>query len=120
MTVKTLTTADLKQFTGTEVWCRHPLVRGITYTEGAKYVAEHGGAYWLLDEIAFGQHSRAIKLEAFQVWKLRVRPDQSASLVCEDGNGRRISGKKISWTDFPLSEIVFYCTGGVILLPSEY
>ena len=50
MTTATLTTADLSQFTGSENWYRHSLNREILYTEGALYVADAGGAYWLLDE----------------------------------------------------------------------
>ena len=43
------------QFTGSENWYRHGLIRNVLYTEGAKFVAEGGGAYWLLDEIALIQ-----------------------------------------------------------------
>lgn len=118
---KSLTKADLMQFTGTETWYRHPLVKTVLYTEGAQYVAEAGGAYWLLDEIAFAQKSvPAVATEAFQFWKLIVNPDQTAALICEDGNGGKIFSKSIEYTDFPLPEIAFYVTDDVILLPSEY
>lgn len=50
MTTKTLTKADLAQFTGSERWFRHAIDRKVLYTEGAQHVAEAGGAYWLLDE----------------------------------------------------------------------
>jgi hypothetical protein len=33
-------------------WHRHGMVRGVLYTDGAKYVADRAGAYWLFDEIA--------------------------------------------------------------------
>ncbi len=88
MTQKTLTQADLSQFTGTEQWYRHGLARNVLYTEGAQHVAESGGAYWLLDEIAFAQPIREVAAEAFQVWRLKVNPDHSATLACEDGNLR--------------------------------
>jgi hypothetical protein len=52
---KTLTNDDLIQFTGTEYWYRHAVVRDVLYTDGVKYVAQTGGAYWLIDEIAFAQ-----------------------------------------------------------------
>src|SRR4051812_34097458 len=52
---KKFTEADLRNFTGSEHWYRHGLVRTILFTDGAKYVADEGGAYWLLDEIAFAQ-----------------------------------------------------------------
>jgi hypothetical protein len=116
-----LTEADLLQFTGTEQWHRHSFVRTVLYTDGAKYVAEKGGAYWLLDDIAFAQrdHQR-IAAEPFQLWRLRVHPDRTATLTCEDGNGNAVFTKALTFTDFPLEEITLYFTNGVILLPSEY
>ena len=116
-----LTEADLRQFTGTEQWHRHSFVRTVLYTDGAKYVAEKGGAYWLLDDIAFAQrrHKR-VAAEAFQLWRLRVHPDRTATLTCEDGNGHAVFTKELAFTDFPLAEITLYFTNGVILLPSEY
>lgn len=118
---KPLTQDDLAQFTGTETWYRHPLVKTVLYTEGAQYVAEAGGAYWLLDEIAFAQKAvQAVSAEDFQFWKLTVNTDRTASLVCEDGNGHAVYAKAIEYTDFPLPEIAFYFTNDVILLPGEY
>jgi hypothetical protein len=70
---KTLTHADLLQFTGSENWYRHPINRAVLYTDGAKYVSETGGAYWLLDEIALIQpYNKEVSREEFQVWTLRV------------------------------------------------
>ena len=82
MTSATLTTADLSQFTGSENWYRHSLNRDILYTEGAQYVAEAGGAYWLLDEIALAnRYERRVKAEEFQVWTLtRDKTDNGATL----------------------------------------
>lgn len=45
MTQQTLTKEDLSQFTGTEQWYRHGIARNVLYTDGAKHVAESGGAY---------------------------------------------------------------------------
>lgn len=120
MTTKTLTEADLAQFTGTEHWYRHGLVRSVLYTDGVKHVADAGGAYWLIDEIAFAQRfDAAVAVQPFQVWKLTVR-GSAAVLICEDGNGHKVSCKRIEYTDFPLPEISFYFTDSTILLPSEY
>jgi hypothetical protein len=116
---KTLSESDLKAFSGTEQWYRHGFVRKVLYTEGAKYVAEAGGAYWLLDEIAFAQHDKTIAAELFQVWKLAVK-DSAAVLTCEDGNYNTVFSKNIEFTDFPLPEITLWFTDNVILLPSEY
>ena len=52
MTTK-LTQSDLDQFTGSENWYRHGINRKVLFTDGAKYVADQAGAYWLIDEIAF-------------------------------------------------------------------
>jgi hypothetical protein len=120
MTTKTLSKGDLAQFTGSENWYRHGINRHVLYTEGAQFVAEHGNAYWLLDEIAIIQpYNRAVSAEEFQVWKLAVRPDSTATLTCDDGNGNIVFTKEIAFTDFPLDEITLYFTNNVILLPSE-
>jgi hypothetical protein len=116
-----LTTAELDQFTGTEHWYRHGLIRHILFTDGARYLAERAGAFWLLDEIAIAQrYEKAVAVEPFQVWKLKVRAGRSATLCCEDGDGKAVYTKPISFTDFPLPEVALYFTDNVILLPSEY
>lgn len=111
----------LAQFTGSVSYYRHPLVEGIMFTEGVKYVADTGGAYWLLDEIALANHSeRAVRAEEFQVWDLIVAEDCSARLICGDGEEAEIYAKRIEWTDFPIPGIQFYLCYGCIHLPSEY
>ncbi len=120
MTQKALTKADLHQFCGTEIWYRHSLVKNFHYTEGVHYVARKGGAYWLIDEIAFAQAEPKVKAEHFQFWKLVVNPDTTAQLSCEDGNGGSVYSKQIEYTDFPLEDITFYFTDSVLLLPAEY
>ncbi len=118
---KTLTKADLRQFTGSERLYRHAMVRDVLYTDGVQYVAETAGACWLIDEIAFAQRSeRRVAAEEFQLWKLKVNPGHTARLACEDGNGRTVFSKEIEYSDFPLEEITLYFTNKTILLPSEY
>jgi hypothetical protein len=83
-----LTKDDLRQFTGSEQWYRHGLVRTVLFTDGAKYVADQGGAYWLLDEIALAQRGNSrVAAEEFQAWKLAVKADKTATLTCDDGTG---------------------------------
>jgi len=120
MTHKNIMKSDLAQFTGSEQWYRHGLARKVLYTDGAQYVAETGGAYWLIDEIAFGQAEPKVAAEEFQVWRLKVHADQTAMLTCDDGNDRVVFSKRIEFTDFPLDEISFYVANHVIMLPSEY
>ena len=143
-----LNESDLAQFTGSESVYRHSLVRNIVYTEGAQYVAEKGGAYWLLDKIAtlnapYGD--KRVRAEEFQVWKLTVHAEESNSpvmvgalltsrngkrgpnavLSCSDGgkNGHKskvVYIENIEYTDFPLPEITLWFTNNTIFLPSEY
>jgi hypothetical protein len=61
----------------------------------------------------------AVAAEEFQLWKLMVRADRTATLVCEDGDGKRVYAQEIPFTDFPLPEIKLYFTNNTILLPSE-
>ncbi|MCB0713830.1 MAG: hypothetical protein KDD67_15995 [Ignavibacteriae bacterium] len=115
-----LTKSDLAQFYGTKFLYRHALVSSVCYTDGIKYMAEKGEAYWLIDEIAFAQKVGAVAAEEFQHWTLKVSTDQSAVLKCSDGNDKIVSEEPIPFTDFPLDEISIYYTNNVILLPSEY
>ena len=116
-----LTKADLNQFTGSEHWYRHALNRNVLFTDGANFLADRAGAYWLLDEIALIQpYDKRVAAEEFQVWKLTVRPDRTATLTCDDGNGNIVFTKQIEYTDFPLDDITLYFANSVIHLPSEY
>lgn len=120
-TTTTLDKADLVQFTGSENWYRHGLNRAVLFTDGAKHVADTGGAYWLLDEIALAQrYKRRVAAEAFQCWTLKVKADHTARLTCEDGNGKAVYAKRIPFTDFPLPEIALWFANNTIHLPSEY
>jgi hypothetical protein len=121
-TTNTLAADNLRHFTGSENWYRHGLVRSVLFTDGAKYVADAGGAYWLLDEIALAQrYEKAVAAEEFQLWKLAVNLDQNTGiLTCDDGNGNIVCTKRIPFTDFPLEEFSLYFCNNTILLPSEY
>ncbi len=122
MTTHKLTKADLRPFVGgTEHWYPHGMVRDIVFTDGVKYIADKGGAYWLIDEIAFAQAGNIRVAEAaFQVWTLTVRPDRTATLRCEGDNGNALFTKDIALTDFPLDEVQIWFTDKTILLPDEY
>ena len=121
MTTKTLSKHDLDQFTGSENWYRHSINRNVLYTDGAQHVAEHGGAYWLLDTIANCQrHEKRVAAEPFQVWKLVVRPDKTATVTCDDGNHNVVYTEQIEFTDFPLDEVTLWFANGVIYLPNEH
>ena len=120
-TASKLTEFNLRQFTGSENWYRHGINRNVLFTDGAKFVADEGGAYWLLDAIAICQrYEKRVSDEEFQVWKLKVNADPTATLTCDDGNDNTVYTQHIAFTDFPLDEIKLYFTDNTILLPSEY
>ena len=119
---------NLSQFTGTTTYYINPLYP-FKYTDGIKYVAENGGAYWLLDAIASWQLEKIIRRDQYladlQFWKLKVNPDNSAVLTCERDTDDIACEQKIPYTDFPIQEIRLYLVnmnsgGGVLMLPSEY
>jgi len=121
MSNKTLCEADLMQFTGSQQWYRHGLVRKVLFTEGVKYVADTAGAYWLIDEVALAQQfNKRVAREEFQTWKLTVKANHHATLTCENGNSNAVWSKAIEFTDFPLDDFTLFYTDNVILLPSEY
>jgi hypothetical protein len=118
---KSLDPEIMSQFNGSEHWYRHGLVPTITFTGGVKYVADTAGAYWLLDEIALAQRRNfKVAREEFQVWKLTVKDDDSASLVCEDGNCNVVLTKPIPFTDFPKEGVTLWFANNTIYLPSEH
>ena len=115
----------LAQFIGTQTWHRfNRLSPNSLLTDGALYVADEGGAYWLMDIIASAQLDPKVKAEPFQVWALTVNEDRSAIMEADDGNGNAIYTQAIPWTDFILDNIKLYAAKEedylIIMLPSEY
>ena len=119
-------TDNLDQFTGTVNYTRWSgLFRNHVLTDGAKYLAEKAGAYWLMDAIA-SYHAKCMKdpmLQGIQFWKLKVK-NGKATLICERDEGDVAIKQTIPYTDFPLESITLYCAPldgkhYVIMLPSE-
>lgn len=113
-------TSMLSQFTWNEHYYR--LNRRCLITDGAKYLADEAGAYWLLEATA----SYLLELGTPD-WFVLVRlvfSEHQAVLSLEDGNGGIRASQQIPFTDFPLREQVLYaCWDGdhwVLMLPSEY
>ena len=111
---------SLAQFTGTERYYR--INRKCVITDGAKYLAEGAGAYWLMDAAA----SYLLELGTDD-WFVLVRlvvNGSKATLTLEDGNGSIRAQQDIGYTDFPLPEqIIYACWDAehwVLMLPSEY
>ena len=116
--------ANLPNFYGTEnYYALSPLFRSFVLTDGARYLADAAGAWWLMDALA--SHRDSYKDEGFVVAKLlRAKASNAWILRLEDGNDGLLADQLIEYSDFPLEEITLYVIPQddlwVILLPSEY
>jgi len=128
-----LSRAGLRRFTGGGDCYRHELNPRVIYTEGVRYLAEHGSAYWLIDAIAsyYGspQMRRAIasdaRLETLQFWTLSVGSDNTAELVARADSGEEpFILQPIPFTDFPLKRVDVWAgfdgERWTLYLPSEH
>lgn len=91
---------------------------GMVYTDGVKALCEKFECYWFLDIIV--SYQPQLKDEEFQVWSLGKNEDDSAIVICTNGNDRILKTQKIEYTDFPCDEAVVWVEFGVALLPSEH
>ena len=115
---------ELNNFSGTERYYR--ITPDTVITDGAKFVADKGGAYWLMTAIA-SYLPEFTQKETFIVANLTVSRSESsctALLKLDDGNDNILAQQFIEYTDFPLDEIKLYaCYNGdiwVIMIPREY
>ena len=110
---------DLEQFIGTSQYYHH--WSGLRYTDGVQFLAERGGAYWLIDAVASYQVTPSIRELDWQFWHLVVNEDRSALLeMGEDLPEPIVLRQEIPYTDFPLDEITLYLHTNVLYLPSEH
>jgi hypothetical protein len=112
--------SQLREFSGSEQFYRHGLLRSVVYTDGVRFMAESAGALWLIDAIASHQLNPRVAAEEFQAWKLQRNDDGTWTLRCEDGNDNEVCAQQIDWSDFPLASIELWFTNSTLLLPSEY
>ena len=121
MTKKSQTLLEsLAQFTGTERYYR--INRKCVITDGAKYLAEAAGAYWLMDAAA--SYLPELGTDDWFVLVRLVVNGSKAMLTLEDGNGSIRVQQDIGYTDFPLPDQIIYACWDtehwVLMLPSEY
>lgn len=119
----------LAQFHGSDQWHKwSALFHRDLLTDGALFVAEECGAYWLMDAIASWQCDKKVRGEEFQVWHLTKDPAKGGEhwlLMADDGNDNQIARQVIEYSDFPLDAMRLYAVrnelGGVtIMVPGEY
>ena len=112
--------STLAQFTGSEEFFRYH--SRCLLTEGARYLAEQAGCFWLLD--VYASHLAAISTDEYFTCLKFKRQDDEGTVVIDDGNGVVLAEQEIPYTDFPLTEIKLYgCWSGefwTLMLPSEY
>ncbi|MFA6094340.1 MAG: DUF6876 family protein [Candidatus Paceibacterota bacterium] len=114
--------AALAHYHATENWYRHGLVKSMLYTDGVQCFAENGGdhgAYWFLDIVAT-EYWPLLSRQPFLVVELSVGDQKSAVIKVDDGNGRVITTRQISYTDMQPGDWRFFLTDNVLLLPGEY
>lgn len=116
--------SDLKQFTGTQCYWRvHP---NLMLTDGAKYLADKAGAYWLMDIIWSITPKLTANEDEFFVLALERGEGNTAEVVVDRGRGNEkpLYTQHIPFTDFPLESQTLYIQKSernfVVMLPSEY
>ena len=119
-------TIDLQQFYGTENLIRWSLISRSVLTDGAHYLAENAGAYWLFDAIDSHLTTRGLtsETEFTGVNLRRLSAADDFQLTLDDGNGNVFADQYIPYSDFPLAEIKLYAiyngSGWTHMLPTEY
>ncbi len=112
----------LTHFSGTENYHRtHP---GLLATDGAKYLADEAGAYWLFD-LVWGVLPKLT--EEFAILELSLKEGtDGAELKIHDGRDPETvyHRQEIVRIDFPLPSVTLYIqqnrSDWVVLLRSEY
>ena len=115
--------AELPNFFGTEHWYQYsPIFKNVLLTDGAKYIAEECGAYWLMDAIAsyLGQIT-----DQFVIATLTRTGTKARLILADDEPANQVyATQEIEYTDFPLDTLKLYAIydgeNWVILLTSEY
>ena len=134
MTTKTITPSDLAHYYGSETRHKSNMFTGqrLVHTDGVQYVAENGGAYWLLDLVASHFRSVAqwtVNCGGFATITLRKnKTGDRSKVVMGTGNGTEKTLQMIH-TDFPYEafdgkEFKMYIQWDgsrlTLMLPSEY
>ena len=119
--------AELPNFYGSEQnFLYSPvLFPNVLLTEGALFIAEECGAYWLMDVIS--SHIPSIKKagDTFAVARLAVGHSSALFSLTDDiPPNVTYATQAIEYTDFQLDEIKFYVSfdgeNWIVLLTSEY
>ena len=119
--------AELPNFYGSEQnFLYNPvLFPNVLLTDGALFIAEECGAYWLMDMVSLHLPSVRKAGDTFAVARLAAGHNSALFSLTDDiPPNVTYATQAIEYTDFPLDEIKFYVSWDgkywVILLTSEY
>jgi hypothetical protein len=112
---------DLNGFYATDEWHHHRCFARypVFLTDGALYLAEHGGAgaataFWLMDVIASYQGEKQMKrIENPQLWKIECFGEgskRSCVVSCGNKPDKPIIRQEIEYTNFLLNEYELYAS----------
>jgi hypothetical protein len=113
-------TNELSNFIGTTAYW--PICKFCMLTDGAKFLADHAEAYWLMYAIA--SYLPDLREQHQFVVAVLTVTDHKAILKLDDGNGHVLAKQRLPFTDFPLTSFTCYASWAgdfwVVMLPSEY
>lgn len=118
--MKETTLADLAQFTGTDKYYFDPFFKGINYTQGVKYLRDNGANWLVVDTLAHIKLNKKLQKSLDFLCIKFCAKDKTGVLTIDDGNGKILIKKDISYTDFPNGEVKLFYTNAVLMLASEY
>jgi hypothetical protein len=112
---------NLDGFYATDEWHQHRTFARypVFLTDGALYLAEHGGAcatsaFWLMDVIASYQGEKQMRrIENPQFWKIECTGEgsrRSCAVTCGNRPDRPIIWQEIEYTNFLLNEYELYAS----------
>jgi hypothetical protein len=81
---------QLREYQATENYYRYG---ALLLTDGSLQLAKLFECFWFLDIVA--SYQRELKDDEFQVWILTKNEDNSAWVVCSDGNDRELKRQRI-------------------------
>lgn len=108
----------LNGFYGTEGYHKITFFGRFVCTDGVRFFAEEGKAFWVLDLIASYQYEKKVCGLDFQHWKI-VSKDEKFVITCDDGNGN-VKVTQKGPTNLEEGTYCFFLCEKVLMLTSEY
>jgi hypothetical protein len=112
---------DLEAFYATQNYYKY---MGVLLTDGIKYIAENGYSWFVTDAVAVivahPKIRRYLARDNFLTIRLKLnKKENSAQMVFEDGNYKKLYVQKYKITDAKRELTLFFCDN-VLMLASEY